>query len=149
MIPVSFWCNGFLCQWLQSCQSQLHSWKSMQICNVGTFSTFLVPNDLQMKSGSVRKFVLKRTSCTVLPEVIMHIGCQFHKVEAWEVHEVCPCFHLRRNEQSTSWNRDKTYGITCSSITASPVLLIAFVFVSIAFYYSTLSETLKETHWAE
>ena len=73
----------------------------------------------------------------------MHIGRGFHKVDARAVHEVCPCIHLGKNEWSTRRNRDKTQGILFFNNHVF-VLLIAFVFVSIALYCSELDQNTQE-----
>ena len=49
----------------------------------------------------------------------MHINREFREMDAWAVHEVYPCVHIGKNEQSTRRNQDETYRIAHSSITAS------------------------------
>ena len=38
----------------------------------------------------------------------MHINREFHEVDTLAVHEVYPCIHIGKNEQSTRRNQDET-----------------------------------------
>lgn len=48
----------------------------------------------------------------------MHIGRGFHKVDAWAVHEVCPCVHLGRMNEAQDETETKPRE-SCSSISTS------------------------------
>ena len=70
----------------------------------------------------------------------MHIGRGFHEVDARAVHEVCLWVHLGKNEQSTRRN----LGNHAFFNNRVFVLLIAFVFISIAVYCLVLDHNTQE-----